>query len=78
MSMYDVDSYTDKELMDILDLFNPTDRELEMKIIHYIRKYDLIQNTEGDRLADFYRDIYRRFFDVIESENGGSEVLEGF
>ena len=71
MSMYDVDKYTDQELMNILDLFNPTDRELEMKIIHYIRKYDLIQNTEGDRLADFYRDIYRRFFDVIESEDGG-------
>ena len=72
MSMYDVDNYTDQELMEILDLFNPTDRELEMKIIHYIRKYELIQNTEGDRIADFYRDIYRRFFDVIDSEGSGS------
>ena len=34
--MYDVSSYTDRELLDILDLSSPTDRELEAKIIFLI------------------------------------------
>jgi hypothetical protein len=73
--MYNVDAYSEKELMDILDVFNPTDRELEMKIIHFIRKYDSLQNEDGDRLASFFRNIYRRFFNVIE-ESGSEEVAE--
>lgn len=91
-NMYNVDAYSDKELMDILDVFNPTDRELEMKIIHFIRKYDSLQNEDGDRLASFFRNIYRRFFNVVEelgSEDeevveSGSEgekqekIMEGF
>lgn len=30
-SLYDPSAYTDNELYDILDLVNPTDRELEAK-----------------------------------------------
>jgi hypothetical protein len=78
--MYNVDVYSDKELMDILDVFNPTDRELEMKIIHFIRKYDSFQNEEGERLATFFRNIYRRFFYVVDSdsdsESGSCSGLE--
>ena len=84
-NMYNVDVYSDKELMDILDVFNPTDRELEMKIIHFVRKYDSLQNEDGDRLASFFRNIYRRFFNVAEEsgsdeEELGSEekIVEGF
>ncbi len=31
--LYDVSSYSDSELYELLDLNNPTDRELEAKII---------------------------------------------
>ena len=83
-NMYNVDEYSDQELMDILDLFNPTDRELEMKIISFIRKYDSLRNEEGDRLATFFRNIYSRFFDVqddVLDEDENEEdmsVEEGF
>ena len=36
--IYDVNSYTDKELFEILDLTSPTDRELEAKIVQQINK----------------------------------------
>ena len=38
-NMYDVKSYNDNELYDILDLTNPSDRELEAKILLLIDKY---------------------------------------
>ena len=34
-TMYDVNKYTDDELYNILDLINPTDRELEAKIFFF-------------------------------------------
>ena len=34
--IYNVDSYTDVELYNVLDLNNPTDRELEAKILNMI------------------------------------------
>ena len=70
-NMYNVDTYSDKELMDILDLFNPTDRELEMKIIYFIRKYDSFQNEEGNRLSTFFREIYGRFFHILKEDGDG-------
>jgi succinate dehydrogenase flavin-adding protein (antitoxin of CptAB toxin-antitoxin module) len=38
-NVYDVSGYNDNELYELLDLNNPTDRELEAKIIFMIRKY---------------------------------------
>ena len=70
--MYDVNTYTDNELFEILDLSNPTDRELEAKIIHLIRKYESIDGPSAELLSNFYRDIYFHFFDGEneEEENG--------
>lgn len=62
--VYNVDNYSDKELYDILDLVNPTDRELEAKINSMITKYEIIGNDSGDELAQFFKDIYERFFEV--------------
>jgi hypothetical protein len=36
--LYDINKYTDQQLYDILDMNNPSDRELEAKIIHLINK----------------------------------------
>ena len=38
-SIYDVNSYTDRELYDILELDNPSDRVLEAKILSMVNKY---------------------------------------
>ena len=36
--IYDISSYSDNELYEILDLVNPTDRELEAKILMMIHE----------------------------------------
>jgi len=81
-NMYDVTSYTDKELFNILDLDSPTDRELEAKIIFLIKKYKNMQNESGDQLAKFFEDIYRHFFETDESESESESeseyIEEGF
>ena len=61
-NMYDVNSYTDRELLDILDLTNPSDRELEAKIIFLINKYKNMQNDSGDELTIFFENISLGFF----------------
>jgi hypothetical protein len=83
--IYDVSTYTDKELYDLLDLNNPSDRELEAKIIFMIKKYNNINNSSGERLAQFFTDIYNHFFETdeeteieVEEENINIEISEGF
>jgi hypothetical protein len=66
--LYDINKYTDKQLYDILDMNNPTDRELEAKIIHLINKYENMQNESGDQLALFFHRIYNRFFNTDDIE----------
>ena len=36
---YDINNYTDQECFDVLNLNNPSDRELEMKILQFMDKY---------------------------------------
>ena len=75
---YDVSQYTDEELLTILDLnHNPTDRELEAKIIFNINKYKHIAGEEsGTQLATFFEDIYARFFELDEEEQQAEEYQE--
>jgi len=70
--IYNVDKYTDIELFQVLDLINPSDRELEAKIIQMINKYQNIKNESGSQLYRFFNDIYNHFF-----ENSDDEVVEG-
>ena len=66
---YNVGQYTDEELLTILDLnHNPTDRELEAKIIFNINKYKNIPGESGIQLSTFFEDIYARFFELDEEE----------
>ncbi len=55
---YDINNYTDQECFDILDLDNPTDRELEMKILQFMDKYE----EKSKRLYSFFESMYDRFF----------------
>ena len=72
---YDVNSYTEDQLLSILNLNNPSDRELEAQILTMIRKYKNIGNSSGDKLAAFFNDIYDYFF---EPEEEMIVVEEGF
>jgi hypothetical protein len=66
--IYKVSVYTDNELYAILDLVNPTDRELEAKILHMIWKYENMGNDSGNKLAKFFKDIFDHFFDEPDTE----------
>lgn len=75
---YDVTQYTDEELLTILDLnHNPTDRELEAKIIFNINKYKNIGGESGFQLATFFEDIYAHFFDLGEEDARQDEDQDG-
>jgi len=79
LPLYNVNDYTDVELYNILDLVNPTDRELEAKILMQIHKYENIGTKSAQKLARFFDDIYNHFFDTEEGEDEGEEdALEGY
>jgi hypothetical protein len=81
--LYDISSYSEDELYEILDLANPTDRELEAKILMMIHKYEKMNTRAGKRLSNFFESIYTFFFDdedageeeADEEENKGLEGL---
>ena len=65
-SMYDVTTYTDVELFNILDLDSPTDRELEAKIIFLINKYTIgIKNLLGlnKEILLLFKKLFENDFD---------------
>lgn len=66
MDSYDIDNYTDEELIeDILRLENPTSFELESRIVDLIEKYDGYgDGTSEKTLHGFFNDVYDRFFDT--------------
>lgn len=67
-SMFDVKSYNDKELYQILDLDNPTDRELEAKINQLLVKYENMKNPMGETWYAFINDIYHHFFEFEDDD----------
>jgi len=81
--MYDVSSYSDRELYQLMDLDCPSDRELEAKIHQLLQKYQEIDHPMGQQMYQFFTKVYRRFFEVEddeadEAEEGGETVVEGF
>ena len=70
---YDVSEYTDEELYQVLDLNNPTDRELEAQIVQHIKKYNEQDTPETGKLAFFFEEIYDHFFQNSEEEEEGQE-----
>lgn len=79
---YNVNGYTDEQLFKILDLNNPSDRELEAKTLSMVRKYSNFGNPSGDKLSQFFIDIYNRFFEndepVEQEQEQPDDVIEGF
>ena len=66
---YNIDNYTDQECFELLNLNNPTDRELEMQILSFMDKYE----NKSKRLYHFFESMYDRFFSEEEEE-----AVEGF
>jgi len=56
---YNVDEYTELELISLMDLNHPTDGELEAKILFFIKKYDT-----NPQFKQFFEAVYTRFFDT--------------
>jgi len=77
--IYNIENYTERELFEILDINNPTDRELEAVILKNIGHYenDRKENPKSSKLYRFFNDMYKRFFDV-ESDSSDEEMVEGF
>jgi len=65
---YNINTYTDQECFEVLNLNNPSDRELEMKILQFMDKYE----KKSKRLYRFFESMYDRFFTEEE------EAIEGF
>ena len=76
--IYDISKYTDTELYNFLDVNNPSDRELEAKIISLIQKYSTIENEASETLSQFFQDIYAHFFDltVLDDDMEGLENIQ--
>ena len=78
--IYNVENYTERDLFAILDINNPTDRELETSILKNVRQYekDRDENPKSAKLWRFFNDIYKRFFDVDEESSDEEYGVEGF
>lgn len=75
--LYDVNKYTDIELFQLMDLNNPTDRELEAKIYSLIDKYEGHDNKLSNKMYNFFNDVFLHFFSSNEDEDDSIGV-EGF
>ena len=78
-NLYNINDYSDKELYEILDLNNPSDRELEAKILMMIHKYEQSEAKSSKKLVEFFESIYNHFFDDSEDEDEEEDDMkEGF
>ena len=80
-NLYNIESYSDEELFSLLDLNNPSDRELEARVLFLIHKYENMQNKSGNDLVGFFTKIYNHFFESEEEEEEEEEedaAEEGF
>ena len=79
--LYNIEKYSEEELFEMLDLNNPTDRELEAKLIFTIEKYDELNEPEAGKIKAFFEDAYRYFFEndkeEEEEEEENTQIVEG-
>lgn len=69
---YDINNYNDQECFEMLGLVDPSDRELEMKILHFMDKYE----NKSKRLYKFFESMYDRFFSEEEEEEEDEDEEE--
>jgi hypothetical protein len=76
-NLYNIHEYSDEELFEILDLNNPSDRELEAKILMMIHKYEKLNTKSGKKLSAFFERIYDHFFDDDDDKDEDEKNIEG-
>lgn len=69
--LMDVSQYSNEELYQIMDLNNPTDRELEARIIFMINKYKNLNQMEN---AMFFNKIYSHFFESSDDDDDDDQT----
>ena len=75
-NIYDVSNYSDKELYELLDVNNPTDRELEAKILQCIAKNTKTAKTHKSKKCTLlFEDIYHHFFSSETSDEEEEEPI---
>jgi len=74
--IWDISIYTDEEIIhNLLNMSNPTDRELEIKIWSTLQQYKSSPPTaENLRWMNFYEQIYHRLFSFSEEEEEEEEI----
>jgi len=75
--LYNIEKYSEEELYQMLDLNNPTDRELEAKLLLTIEKYDELDENDAKHIKAFFQDAYSYFFENDEKEDDDENVIEG-
>ena len=75
--IWDISIYTDEEIVhNLLNMSNPTDRELEIKIWSSIQQYKTSPPTpENLRWMNFYEQIYHRLFSFSDDEEESDKVI---
>jgi len=73
--IWDISIYTDEEIIhNLLNMSNPTDRELEIKVWSSIQQYKTSPPTpENLRWMNFYEQIYHRLFSFSDDEKEEEE-----
>ena len=73
--IWDISIYSDEEIIhNLLNMSNPTDRELEIKIWSSIQQYKSTSPTpENLRWMNFYEQIYHRLFSFSEDDDDDTQ-----
>ena len=75
--LYDISTYSDEELYNILDLNiedNVSDGVLEAKILSMVKKYDTMDGETAELLTQFFIDIYAHFFEIGSDAGSDTEM----
>lgn len=68
MDVYNIEDYTDDELITILDLDSDvSDTALEAAIIQQIQKHMFLRSETGRKMFQFFKDVYAHFFEIDEN-----------
>lgn len=70
MDVYNIEDYTDDELITILDLDSDvSDTALEAAIIQQIQKHMFLRSETGRKMFQFFKDVYAHFFEIDEDRD---------
>ena len=76
--MYNIANYSDADLYNMLDVSDPSDRELEAKILLTIDKYSEIEGASSKRIKEFFDDVYEHFFGEETYHNNNTQIQESY